>query len=142
MFCVEALRNACRVMVDKGQMEERVAVAKRTSQRGLAQGIMSKASRNGQPWTEVEEVEEGVDKYNQKEMVSEITDSWWNPVKVDDKAWQPVARLSLWRFSFAFAPAAPRVFINRRHHQHHQHHRPGNPDETSVSLCKAVRTIP
>lgn len=33
MFCVEALRNACRVMVDKDQMEERVAVAKRTSQR-------------------------------------------------------------------------------------------------------------
>ena len=33
MFCVEALRNACRVMVDKDRMEERVAVAKRTSQR-------------------------------------------------------------------------------------------------------------
>lgn len=88
MFCVEALRNACQVMVDKCPMEERVAVAKRTSQRGLAQGIMSEASRNGQPWTEVEEVKEGADKYNQKEM-----DSWWNPAKVDDKAWRivPVA---------------------------------------------------
>jgi hypothetical protein len=65
---------------------------------------MSEASRNGQSWTEVEEVEEGADKYNQKEMASEITDSWWNPVKVDDKAWQLVARLSLWRFSFACLP--------------------------------------
>lgn len=100
MFCVEALRNACRVMVDKDQMEERVAVVKDFA-KGLAQGIMSEASRNGQPWTEVEE---GADRYNQKEMVSEITDSWWNPVKVDDKAWQPVARLSLWRFSFACCP--------------------------------------
>ena len=33
MFCVEALRNACRVTVDKDRMEERVAAAKRTSQR-------------------------------------------------------------------------------------------------------------
>ena len=66
-------------MVEKGQMEGRVAVAKGTSQRGLAQGIMSEASRNGPQsagyWTEVEEAEEGAGKYSQKEMVSEITDS-------------------------------------------------------------------
>ena len=65
------------IMVEKGQMEGRVAVAKRASQTGLAQGIMSEASHNGQPqsagyWTEVEE---GADKYSQKEMASEITDS-------------------------------------------------------------------
>lgn len=122
-------------------MEGRVAVAKRTSQRGLAQGIMSEASRNGslnrrdigqrpkRPKRSKRELTS-----SQKEMVSEITDSWWNRVKVDGKAWQLVARLSLWRTA--------RLFFHRWHHQHHQHHRLGNPDETCVTLCKAFHTIP
>ena len=81
-------------------MEGQVAVAIGTSQRGLAQGIMSEASRNGSLnrrdiVKEAEEVEEGVDKYSQKEMASEITDSWWNLGKVDDKAWQLVVPVAL-----------------------------------------------
>ena len=73
-------------------------------------------------------------------MASEITDSWWNLVKVDDKAWQLVAvalfvrMLPLPHHEAIFSLLAPST--------HHQHYQPGNPDETCVSLCKAFHTIP
>ena len=140
MFCAEALRNAYRGDGGKRPDGRRVAVAKRS----LAHGIMSEASRNGQPISDRgRKGRRGrrADKYSQRRwrVKLHIAGRTLSRLTIRLGSWFPCGAFRM----FACCPCCTTThFFYRRHHQHHQHHQPGNPDETCVSLCKAFRTIP